>query len=94
MAFIHLHLSYTDQDRKKFTFYDIDGNLVCNLVTYIMALAFADNAFENNFTHPEQIYHLVVPPETDRIRLWWKEFWAETPIFRDIEKTTNGVRVS
>jgi hypothetical protein len=27
----------------------------------MMALAFADNVFENNFTCPEQIYSLVVP---------------------------------
>lgn len=50
-------------------FYDNDGNLVCNPIMYIMALAFADNAFANNFTCPEQIYELVVPPEADCIRL-------------------------
>jgi hypothetical protein len=61
---------------------------------YMMALAFADNAFLNNFTCPEEIYRLVVPPESDRIRLRWKDSWAETPIFRDIENTANGVRVS
>jgi hypothetical protein len=59
-----------------------------------MALAFADNAFENNFTQPEQIYSLVVPPESDRIRLHWKDSWAKTPIFRDVERTASGVRVS
>jgi hypothetical protein len=75
-------------------FYDNDGNLICNPVMYMMALAFADNAFENNFTCPEEIYRLVVPPESDRIRLRWKDSWAETPIFRDIENTANGVRVS
>ena len=75
-------------------FYDYDGNLVCNPVMYMMALAFADNAFANDFTHPEQIYELVVPPEADRIRLQWKDSWAGTPIFRDVENTANGVRVS
>jgi hypothetical protein len=37
-----------------------------------MALAFANNAFENDFTCPNDIYKLVVPPELDRIRLQWK----------------------
>ena len=60
----------------------------------MLALAFADNAFENDFTGPEDIYKLVVPPETDRIRLRWKDSWAESPVFRDVEKTASGIRVS
>jgi hypothetical protein len=55
--------------RKKFIFYDDDGNMVYNPIIYIMALALADNIFENDFTGPEQIYSLVVLPESDRIRL-------------------------
>jgi hypothetical protein len=61
---------------------------------YMMALAFADNAFENDFTCPKDIYKLVVPPESDRIRLQWKGSWAETPIFRDVENTANRIRIS
>ena len=59
-----------------------------------MALAFADNAFENDFTCPEAIYKLVVPLESDRIRLQWKGSWAKTPIFRDVENTANGICIS
>jgi len=91
---IHTPVLYSHYGRKKFTFYDNDGNLVCNPIMYMMALAFADNAFENNFTRPEEIYSLVVPPESDRIRLRWKDPWPETPIFRDVEHTANGIRVS
>ena len=40
---------------------------------YMLALAFADNAFKNDFTGPEDIYKLIVPPETDRIRLRWED---------------------
>ena len=36
---------------------------------YIIALAFANNAFENNFTCLEEIYRLVVSPELDHIHL-------------------------
>jgi hypothetical protein len=49
--------------------YNNDGNLIYNLVMYIMALAFANNAFENNFTCLEEIYRLVVPPKLDCIHL-------------------------
>jgi hypothetical protein len=61
-------------------FYDSDGNLICNPVMYMMALAFADDAFKNNFNCPEAISGPVVPPESDRIRLRWKDSWAKTPI--------------
>jgi hypothetical protein len=40
-------------------FYNNDGNLICNLVMYIMALAFANNAFKNNFTCLKEIYITV-----------------------------------
>jgi hypothetical protein len=59
-----------------------------------MALALADNAFENKFTSLEQIYNLVVPSTTDRIRLKWNSEWAQRPIFRDVENTPAGVRIS
>lgn len=52
----------------------------------MMSLALADNAFENGFTSLAQIYRLVVPSSTDRIRLKWDKEWAERPIFRDVEK--------
>jgi hypothetical protein len=35
----------------------------------MLALAFANNAFENDFTSLEDIYKLIVPPKTDHIRL-------------------------
>jgi hypothetical protein len=53
----------------------------------MIALAIADNAFENKFTSLAQIYNLTVPSTTDRIRLKWDKDWAERPIFRDVEKT-------
>jgi hypothetical protein len=41
-------------------FYNNKSNIVCNLVMYILALALANNAFENDFTSLEDIYKLVV----------------------------------
>ena len=59
-----------------------------------MALAIADNAFKNKFTSLRQIYDLVVPKGTDRIRLKWDDEWAKRPIFRDIEHTPTKVQIS
>jgi hypothetical protein len=53
----------------------------------MIALALADNTFENKFTSLVQIYNLVVPGTTDRICLKWDKEWAERPIFRDVEKS-------
>jgi hypothetical protein len=50
-------------------FYNYNSNLVSNPVIYMMALAFADNTFVNDFTYPEQIYKLVVPSKVDCIYL-------------------------
>jgi len=35
----------------------------------MLALAFTNNTFENDFTSPKDIYKLVVPLKTNRIRL-------------------------
>ena len=53
----------------------------------MMALALADNAFENKFTSLAQIHDLVVPITTDRIRLKWDSDWAERPVFHDVGKS-------
>ena len=50
-------------------FYNNNSNLICNLVMYIIALAFANNDFKNNFTCLEEIYKLVVLPKLDCICL-------------------------
>ncbi|KAK7219340.1 hypothetical protein V2G26_007343 [Clonostachys chloroleuca] len=47
--------------------------------------AFADVAFEDELTCPEQIYDMTVPEYLDRIRLLWKREWRERPLFRDVE---------
>jgi hypothetical protein len=59
-----------------------------------MALAIADNAFKNKFTSLAQIYNLIVPSTTDRIRLKWDDDWAKRPILRDVEDGSMGKRIS
>jgi hypothetical protein len=60
----------------------------------MLSLALADGAFKNKFISLRDIYDLIVPPDTDRIRLQWDEEWAERPVFRDVEHTPNGIRIS
>jgi len=55
------------QNRKIFVFYEAE-DLVCCGVIFMLALALADNVFKNKFTFLKDIYSLVVPPDTDRIR--------------------------
>jgi hypothetical protein len=76
--------------RKVFAFYEGE-NLVCCPVLFTMALALANNAFESKFTSLAQIYSLIVPPSTDRIRLKWDKEWAQRPVFRDVAPGGAGI---
>jgi hypothetical protein len=38
-------------------------------VTFMLALALVDGVFKNKLTSLSDVYSLVVPPNTDRIRL-------------------------
>ncbi|KAK3933707.1 hypothetical protein QBC46DRAFT_368631 [Diplogelasinospora grovesii] len=60
----------------------------------VMSLAFTDKAFENELEDLEDIYKIVVPANSDRIRLFWKEEWRNRPMFRDVEPSVNGVHVA
>lgn len=60
----------------------------------MLALALADGAFRSKLKSLREIYDLVVPIDTDRVTLQWDEQWAQAPVFRDIEHTKNGIRVS
>ena len=81
------------QNRKIFAFYEAE-DLACCGVTFMLALALADNAFKNKFTSLKDIYSLIVPPDTDRIRLHWDDDWAERPVFRDVEHPAKGICIS
>ena len=84
---------FSDRSRKVFAFYEGE-NLVCCPVLFTMALALADNAFASKFTSIRQIYNLVVPPFTDRIRLKWDTEWAKRPVFRDVAPNGAGISLT
>jgi len=89
----HIKRSGGESEPKEFAFREDDMLLYDPLIP-IMALAFADNAFANDFNGPEHIYDLVVPANSDRLRLRWKEEWCNRPVFRNVEPSANGVRVA
>ncbi|KAK7937639.1 uncharacterized protein PG986_014507 [Apiospora aurea] len=80
------------RDPKKFGFHEED-TLLHDPVLHMLSLAFADDAFFNPFGSVGEIYDLVVPPESDRLKLRWKEECLDRPIFRDVE-LANGVKIS
>ena len=89
----HIKRSAGESEPKEFAFREDDMLLYDPLIP-IMALAFADEAFVNEIQDPEDIYQLVVPPNSDRLRLQWKEEWLNRPIFRDVEDTEEGICIA
>lgn len=77
-----------------FTPEDNLGNLVCDPISYVAGLAFADNAFENNIKRYEDLYTLTVPSHMNKLRIPWKMEWRDRPLFRDTERDMYGLRIS
>ncbi len=77
---------------KIFTFYESADLVLCPVLLFL-SQAFADKAFEASVTL-EEIYDLVIPPRKDCLRIRWNTKWAKRLVFRDVEVTTTGVRVS
>jgi len=84
--------SGSESEQKEFAFRE-DDMLIYNPLIPIMGLEFADEAFINEFKEPEEIYELVVPQNSDRLRLQWKEEWKR-PVFRDVEDSEDGIRIA
>jgi hypothetical protein len=59
-----------------------------------LALALDDGAFKCDFTSVEEVFKLEVPTDRDVLRLRWKKDKEKQLIFRDVEKTPDGIRVS
>lgn len=66
--------------------------LLC-LQTSFLGLAFADEAFANDFS-AENIYTLKLRPDQNELPLKWKEPVENMPIFRRPIRTVHGMRTS
>ncbi|KAH7305347.1 hypothetical protein B0I35DRAFT_362314, partial [Stachybotrys elegans] len=62
-----------------------EHTLLHDPVLYMLALAFADGAFLNEFSSPEQIYEIEVLSHVDWVRILWKAKWEDRAIFRSME---------
>ncbi|KAJ4465230.1 hypothetical protein J3R30DRAFT_3235372, partial [Lentinula aciculospora] len=71
-----------------------DDMLIYDPLIPVMALAFADDAFENGFKDPKEIYTLVVLANSDCLRLRWKQEWQNRPVFRNVEPSPDGIQVA
>lgn len=89
----HMKRAAGDVESKKFAFRE-DDMLLYDPIIPILALAICDNAFLNDFDNPLDLYNLVVPPNFDRIRVYWKEEWLKRPVFRGIEGTDHNIQIS
>lgn len=89
----HIKRTAGSSEAKRFAFREDDMLLYDPLIP-IMALAFCDDAFLNNIEGLQDLYNLVVPYDSDRIRLLWKKEWLKRPVFRDVEATEDGIQIS
>lgn len=89
----HIKRSGGISDPKEFAFRE-DDMLIYDPLIPIMAMALADDAFLNGFTDPQEIYDLIVPKNSDHLRILWKDEWRQRAVFRDIERTTDGVQIA
>ncbi len=80
-------------EAKEFAFRE-DDMLIYDPLIPIIGLAFADETFINEFKDPEKIYELVVPQNSDRLRLQWKEEWRKRPMFCNVEDSENDIRIA
>jgi hypothetical protein len=62
-------------------------------ITYIVALAFRDNAFENERLTPELVWSLRVPKRLHVLPLKWKKDKLDIPVLRRMRQTPSGVEV-
>ena|SRR2546423_6825325 len=70
-----------------------DYQLAYCVITYILALAFFDRAFENERLTPELIFRLRVPDRLHTLPIRWKKDMLTKPLLRHIEQTPYGMRV-
>ncbi len=62
-------------------------------LTYIAALAFRDNAFENERLTPEIFWQLRVPKRLHVLPIRWKKSMLKVPLLRQTEQTPYGIDV-
>lgn len=70
-----------------------DNQQVYCSITYILALAYADNAFESNEITSGLVLGLKVPKRLHTLPIPWKEEMKDVPIFRRMRRSASGIDV-
>jgi hypothetical protein len=60
----------------------------------MIAIAFADDAFDANIKSPQEIFKLRVKKPRHSLQIRWKKSILKTPIFRQAVSSINGVQTS
>ncbi|KAJ9641087.1 hypothetical protein H2199_005755 [Coniosporium tulheliwenetii] len=90
---VHIKNSGGKGRRKKFIF-RLESTPAFCILSHILSIALADDAFRLNYTSVEEIFSLEIPPQRDMLRLRFKREKEKQPIFRNVERTPDGTRVS
>lgn len=73
-----------------FLFYEADMLNFCP-ITHLLALAFADDAFEApSLKSTQYIFKLFIPKPLSCVKLEWKEEKRKIPLFRQAVRSTDG----
>ncbi|KAF7118711.1 hypothetical protein CNMCM5793_008331 [Aspergillus hiratsukae] len=71
-----------------------EDNLLFDLLSQLLALAWDDGIFAANFKDVEDIYTYPIPSHRRGMHLKIKREWLDVPIFREPERTDEGYRTS
>ncbi|KAI9888578.1 MAG: hypothetical protein M1814_006625 [Vezdaea aestivalis] len=79
-------------DGTKF-FLHCDYQLVYCPITFILALAFADNAFKSELITPDYLLRVKVPSRLHTLPIHWKTEILDKPIFRRLRRDSSGIGI-
>ena len=64
------------------------------IVSYIISLAIADNAFRYHLTSVEEVFNYTIPAHKECLKLQFRKEIENRPIFRNAEKRCRGGQIS
>ncbi|EGX47286.1 hypothetical protein AOL_s00088g1 [Orbilia oligospora ATCC 24927] len=78
-----------------YSFTEVDEPLGFDVISYMLALAFDDDAFASEYIkQPEDLYQYQSRADKKSLRFHWKESVMETPLIRDSIKAERGWEIS
>lgn len=87
VSLVHIKNSGGKGRCKRFIF-RLKSILAFCILSHLISLAIADDAFRRHYTSPEEIFRLEIPANKESLKVKFKKEMGERPIFRDIEMMT------